>query len=208
MTTIVLTRHGHVEGIEPKRFRGRTDVPLTAEGRIQADAAANRIARGWKPIVVYTSPLIRCTVTAAAIAKACGVASEALDDLIDLDYGKWQWQTYAEVSSADPKLFAAWHAHPQFVRFPQGDSLQDLVARTANALRFVLGKHPAEKETVVVVGHDSVNRALMLQLLDQPLSAYGRIAQAPCAINEFEIIEEDVRILRINDTAHLNAPNP
>jgi len=60
---------------------------------------------------------------------------------------------------------------------PEGDSLQDLVARTANALRFVLERHTSKTETVVFVGHDSVNRALLLQLLDQSLSAYWRIAQ-------------------------------
>jgi hypothetical protein len=34
-------------------------------------------------------------------------------------------------------------------------------------------------ETVVLVGHDNANRALLLQLLEQPLSAYWRIAQGP-----------------------------
>jgi phosphoserine phosphatase len=89
------------------------------------------------------------------------------------------------------------------VRFPHGDSLQDLVVRTANALRLVLADHPREEETVVLVGHNSVNRALMLQLLDQPLCAYWRIAQGPCAINEIDIIEGQVRVLRVNETSHL-----
>ena len=42
------------------------------------------------------------------------------------------------------------------------------MARTANALRMVLARHP--DETIVLVGHDSVNRALLLELLDLPLS--------------------------------------
>ena len=71
---------------------------------------------------------------------------------------------------------------PQLMRFPGGESLQDLVARAADALRFVLARHEASSDTVVLVGHDSVNRALLLQLLDQPLPAYWRVAQQPCAI--------------------------
>jgi probable phosphoglycerate mutase len=43
------------------------------------------------------------------------------------------------------------------VRFPGGESLQDLVARTADTLRFILEHHVGD--TVVLVGHDSVNRA-------------------------------------------------
>jgi phosphoserine phosphatase len=203
MTKIILTRHGHVEGISPERFRGRTDVPLTEKGESQARAAAARIASGWKPQVVYTSPMTRCVATGGEIARACGVAGEALEDLNDLDYGEWQWKTFAEVRLENPTLLTAWQERPHLVRFPHGDSLQDLVARTADALRFVLASHSGDDETVVLVGHDSVNRALMLQLLDQPLSAYWRIAQGPCAINEIDIIEGQVCVLRVNETAHL-----
>ena len=74
--------------------------------------------------------------------------------------------------------FNLWRSAPHLIRFPQGEALQDLVARTANALRETLERHPAQ--TVVFVGHDSVNRALLLQLLDQPLSASWRLSQDPC----------------------------
>jgi hypothetical protein len=47
MTKVILTRHGHVEGISPERFRGRTDLPLTELGQAQAKAVATRIARAW-----------------------------------------------------------------------------------------------------------------------------------------------------------------
>ena len=49
MTTIILVRHGHIEGISPARFRGRADLVLTAEGRRQAHATARRIQASWTP---------------------------------------------------------------------------------------------------------------------------------------------------------------
>jgi probable phosphoglycerate mutase len=202
MTKIVLTRHGHVEGIAPERFRGRADVPLTTLGRAQAKALAARVAARWKAAVVYTSPLSRCVATAEAIAETCRIAIEPVADLIDLDFGEWQWRRHDEVRASWPDLFEAWHATPQHVRFPGGETLDGLVKRTADALRFVLGRHGAE--TVVVVGHDHVNRALLLQFLDQPLSAYWRIAQAPCGITEIDILDGRVRVLRVNETCHLD----
>jgi probable phosphoglycerate mutase len=205
MTKVILTRHGHVEGISPERFRGRTDVPLTELGTAQADALAARISAEWTPRAVYTSPMTRCVVTGAKIAKRCGIAAQVLDDLNDLDYGQWQWRTPEEVAAAWPDLLNKWYATPQLMRFPGGDSLQDLVARAADALRFVLERHQASSDTVVLVGHDSVNRALLLQLLDQPLSAYWRVAQLPCAINEIDIVGEQIRVLCINDTSHVRA---
>ena len=84
-----------------------------------------------------------------------------------IDYDEWQLRSYEEVKATHPALFAAWLTTPHLIKFPIGESLQDLVARSADALRFILYHHP--DETVVAVGHDSVNRALLLQLLDQPL---------------------------------------
>jgi probable phosphoglycerate mutase len=203
MTKILLTRHGHVDGIKPERFRGRQPLDLTARGRAEAAAIAQRIAGGFRPSHIYTSPMSRCIETAAAIAKACGIAAKTCNDLNDIDYGSWQFKTFVEAKVLDPALFAAWFAAPQLVRFPNGESLQDLAARTANALRMVLARHP--EATVVVVGHDSVNRALLLELLDLPQSAYWRLAQDPCCLNEIDVGDGKICIRRINETAHLDA---
>jgi phosphoserine phosphatase len=201
MAKILLVRHGHVEGIRPERFRGRQALSLTERGRAQAAAVARRIASNWQPSVVYTSPLERCIATGHAIAQDCKLTAVVRDDLNDIDYGAWQFRTYEEMQQESPQLFAAWFATPHLVRFPRGESLQDIVARSADAFRLVLDRHP--ENTVVLVSHDNLNRALLLQLLDQPLSAYWRLAQDPCCINEVEVIGGQVRVLRINDTEHL-----
>jgi len=201
MTKILLTRHGHVDGIKPERFRGREPLALTARGRAEANSVAQRIASMWRPTRIYTSPMGRCIDTGAAIAKACGIAAEVCGDLNDLDYGAWQFKTFEQTNSENPALFAAWFATPHLIRFPNGEALQDLVARAANALRLVLSRHP--DETIVLVGHDSVNRALLLELLDQPLSAYWRVTQAPCCLNEIDVTGGVICVQRVNETRHL-----
>jgi len=201
MTKILLIRHGHVEGIKPERFRGREPLDLTARGRAEAEAVAQRIAGGWRPSRIYTSPMGRCIETATAIAKASGIAAKTCDDLNDMDYGAWQFKTFDDAEKQDAALFLAWFATPHLVRFPDGESLQDLAARVANALRLVLARHP--DETIVLVGHDSVNRTLLLELLDLPLSAYWRLAQSPCCLNEIDVTGGKVCIQRLNETAHL-----
>jgi broad specificity phosphatase PhoE len=201
MTVILLVRHGHVEGIKPERFRGRADLVLTETGERQAELLALRIASQWAPSSIHTSPLRRCVATGAAIAGACGVPSEPLGGLIDLDYGAWQSRTYEDARASDPGLFEAWLTTPNLVRFPNGESLQDVATRTASVLRFVLSRNAAD--TVVLVGHDSVNRVMLTQILDLPLSAYWRFAQSPCCINEIEATGSSFQLRRMNDTAHL-----
>jgi phosphoserine phosphatase len=201
VTKLLLTRHGHVEGIKPARFRGRAELPLTPTGLGQAALLAKRIALQWKPAAIYTSGLQRCVVTGAKIGEAVGVKPVVLDGLMDLDYGAWQMRTHDEVKAEAPEAFRMWHAAPHLVRFPGGESLQDLVSRTSDALRTLLARHAGQ--TMVMVGHDSVNRALLLQLLDQPLAAYWKLAQDPCTLNEVDIEAEKIVIRRINDTSHL-----
>jgi len=201
MARIILTRHGQVDGIEPPRFRGRMDVPLTALGVAQANATARQIAATSSPTIIYTSPMSRCMATGAAIAKACGAPSQVLNQLNDLDYGAWQWKTHDEIRTAFAEQYETWHTAPQMFRFPQGESLQDLLARAADALRYVVHRH--RDHTVVLVSHDSVNRILLTQVLDQPLSAYPRIVVAPCGITEIEFVDNIARVLRVNETQHL-----
>jgi len=203
VTTIVLTRHGHVQGINPPRFRGQHALALTEQGIEEAKMTAERIAATWRPTAVLTSPLDRCVATGEAIAAACGVRSRTTDGLLDLDYGDWQWKTHEEVEQQWPREFALWRSHPHLVRFPGGESLQDIVLRSANVLRTVVEDFPGE--TVVLVGHDSVNRALLLQLLDQPLSAYWRLAQDPCCINVIEYENDAVRVVSVNETGHITS---
>src|SRR5580704_1660118 len=118
MATIILTRHGHVEGIDPPRFRGRTDFALTELGRKQAAATAGRISTGWTVDAVYTSPMGRCVATGQAIAAMAHVESHVLAPLNDIDYGEWQGRTYDDIRALSPELFKLWHDAPHLVRFP------------------------------------------------------------------------------------------
>ena len=204
MTKVILTRHGEVEGINPPRFRGRREIPLTALGRKQASAVAVRIAATNcdRISAIYTSPLGRCVHTGAAIADACDREGSTLPSLLDLDYGAWEWRSYEEMRREEPELFERWFETPQLMRFPNGESLQELVARGADVLRTVIARHPGG--TVVLVGHASINRAILLQVLDQPLSAYWRLEPLPCSISEFELAEGHPVLLRYNDISHLS----
>jgi probable phosphoglycerate mutase len=204
MTNIILARHGHVEGISPERFRGRADLILTAEGLRQAEATARRIHANWTPAAVYASPLCRCRATAAAIARPFGLSPVTLDGLADIDYGEWQGLTPEQVRARWPELLAAWYRAPDWAAIPGGETLQQVLTRTVSALREVIGRHP--DDTVVLVGHDSVNRVMLLHTLGLPLSRYWGLGQNPCAINEIEFSADGFTVLSMNETYHLMQP--
>lgn len=53
-----------------------------------------------------------------------------------------------------------------------------------------------------------MNRTLLMQCLDMPLSAYRRIAQEPCCLNEIDIGGGTIRVVRVNEMHHLDALAP
>jgi probable phosphoglycerate mutase len=206
VTKILLVRHGHVEGISPERFRGRADLPLTAEGRRQAAATAKRIAAEWRPAAIYSSPLGRCLTTSAAIGQLFGLSPVASAGLSDIDYGSWQGLAPEQARQRWPDEVDAWYRHPDWATIPGGETLQDVLARTTSTLREVFRRHP--EDTVVLVGHDSVNRVVLLHALGLPLSRYWRIRQSPCAVNEIDLDRNGFTIVAINQTDHLRESPP
>lgn len=201
MTTLILVRHGLVPGISPERFRGRMEVALSPAGERQAEALAARIAQAFRPAAVYTSSLGRCIATGATIAARCAVPTHARPELSDIDYGAWQWKTHEEAQAEDEETYALWRTAPHLVRFPDGEALQDVLVRASDLLRHVLAHHAGE--SVVLVGHDSVNRVLLCHLLGLPLSAYWRFKQDPCNLSVIEWTGAEACLARCNDTAHL-----
>ena len=86
-------------------------------------------------------------------------------------------------------------------RDPGGETLQQVLTRTVAVLRDVTGRHPGD--TIVLVGHDSVNRVILLHALGLPLSRYWRLGQDPCAINEIEFSRNAFTVGSVNETYHL-----
>ena len=201
--TLILVRHGHVEGIYPERFRGRIDLPLTQLGHEQAAATAQFIASTWSASAIYASPLGRCRDTAATIGKAQGLHAQPLPLLIDINYGKWQGRERDEVKSSEPERFAAWMEQPQLTVIDGAETLQDVQARLIRALDHMRSAHP--EGVVIAVGHDSTNRVFLTLALDLPLSRYWHLQQDPCAINVLRFDQHGCRVVAVNQTSHLSS---
>jgi probable phosphoglycerate mutase len=201
MTRIILVRHGHVDWHDPERFRGRAELLLTERGHRQVRATALLLAMGSKPDAVYTSPLMRCRDTAAALAAPFRLAAQPVEGLADIDYGAWQGLTRDEAAARWPQAVDLWFRAPHLAVIPGGETLPALLARTSAALLDILRRHPTG--TVVAVAHDSVNRVLLLYALDLPLSRYWHLRQDPCGVSTLVCADGSFVIGSLNETQHL-----
>jgi broad specificity phosphatase PhoE len=203
VTTIYLLRHGEtVWNAEGNRYCGRTDIPLSPVGRAQAGAAAAALA-GTALAAVVSSPLIRGRETAAAIAEG-RLAATTDEGLLEIDFGRWEGMTATEIARTDPVGWAAWQADPASSRAGgNGEAGAEGAARALAALERLVRDFPSED--VVVVGHNTLNRLLLVALLGAPLAGYRRLVQANGCINVLEVGPWGWRLAHVNAIAHLQS---
>jgi probable phosphoglycerate mutase len=199
MSCILLVRHGHVAGIVPKRFRGQLDIPLSEEGRMQAQQAAQFISQRYAPAVVYSSPLQRCRDSAMALTAKLGLPAPTVSaHLTDTSYGTWQGKLATEVAAESPELFEQWQSAPESLVFPGGESLPRVAARALPELTALAQRHLGQ--TLVIYTHDSVIRVALLSILGAPLSTYHRIEVGPCCVNELQFESNgSFELVRVNE---------
>jgi broad specificity phosphatase PhoE len=96
---VVLVRHGETEWSRDGKHTGRTDVPLTAPGRKQAEALGEVLGdRAFARVL--TSPLARAAETAQL--AGFGARAEERTELCEWDYGAYEGRTTAEIREERP----------------------------------------------------------------------------------------------------------
>jgi broad specificity phosphatase PhoE len=152
---LILVRHGESEGNVVRVFTTTPmELPLTDLGRRQARAAADKIARLFKPELVVASSYIRARHTGEIIASALDLPIEIEHELHERDMGGLVGKPYDAIvddPAYDPKR--PWEWKP-----PGGETLEEVRARTAPVLDRLAAQHAGRE--IVVVSHGGVMAAL------------------------------------------------
>ena len=130
MTLLALLRHGDTAWSAEGRIQGRSDVPLSDEGR--AALAAFRLPACGREMRVVTSPLSRCTETAALI----GAPRAPVDArLAEMHWGAWEGCVLAELRAELGEVMRANEARGWDFRPAGGESPREVLARVQEWLR-------------------------------------------------------------------------
>jgi len=122
---LLLVRHGQTEWSRDGLHTGRTDVPLTAVGRSQAERLREALS-GRAFARVLTSPLSRAAETCRL--SGLGERAEARDELLEWDYGEYEARTTASIREQRP----GWRLWRDGC--PGGESAADVGARADRVL--------------------------------------------------------------------------
>jgi broad specificity phosphatase PhoE len=150
---VVLIRHGQTEWSASFCHTGRTDVPLTDEGRRQAEALRTGLS-AWTFQMVLTSPLQRAAETCRL--AGLGDVAQVSDDLREWDYGGYEGRTTSEIRSNRP----SWNLWVDGV--PDGESIEQVGARADR----VIAEVRATDGDVALFAHGHVLRVIAARWLE------------------------------------------
>jgi alpha-ribazole phosphatase len=193
---IYLLRHGEVEGASTRRFIGHMDVPLSAEGERQCAAQAERL-RSVRLTALFSSDLGRSRRSAEIIGAPHGLRPTIVPALREMDMGRWDGLTAAQIKEREPAAFADWMSRVGEFPFPEGESVPDLLARVAPAFDAIVAAHAGRP--IAIVAHGGPNRALLCRALGLPLGRLLAFGQDYAALSVLEEAAEGWALRRLNE---------
>lgn len=179
---VFLLRHGETKWSRTGRHTGRTDLPLTAEGRLRAQALG-RALQGHK-LSVWTSPLDRARETCRLAGFAD--AAQVDDDLREWDYGIYEGRTTLEIRQETPD-WSVWLSP-----IVNGESLEQVADRA----RRVIGRVTASGDgDVGLFAHGHILRILAACWIGLP-PLTGRFLALDTASISILGYERQTRVIR------------
>ena len=145
------------------------------------------------------SPLTRAQQTATAAFPEHEVVREPL--INNLDVGAWTGRIKTEIEREEPERWHAWAISPESLRFPGGESLDDVRDRVREFVgRISRGSH----ESLAVVSHRSVIKVLLAEVLGIPENYFWRFHLDNCSVSTLlHHPDRGYTLAELNHTAHL-----
>jgi phosphoserine phosphatase len=217
MTRVIIVRHGQSTYNIEKRIQGRTDASTISEkGRNQA-CLAGKALTNIQFNAIYSSPLRRAKETADIIQSELtnnfgSAVPQTSDKLLEIDLPLWETMFSADVKQKFAEDYRTWKERPHELRMlvPETEGTKKhfpVLALYEQAREFwqeILSRH--QGQTILIVGHNGINRALISTALSISPSRYHCIQQSNCGISVLNFsggLGQPVQLESMNQTQHL-----
>ncbi|KAA0591883.1 putative phosphoglycerate mutase [Azospirillum lipoferum] len=199
-TIFILVRHGSHDRLGSVLCGRMAGVRLSAQGRAEADALADRLS-SQRLIAVLSSPLERAIETATPIAERQGLPLTIEPALNELDLGAWSGRRFEELHG-DP-AWDLWnrarsHGRPTPGETP-GESMAEAQTRIAALLDRLRRAHPGGR--LALVSHGDIIKAALAHAMGLPLDFHGRFEISPASRSVIIAGDWGLKVHSINEGA-------
>jgi broad specificity phosphatase PhoE len=200
MKTIYLARHAETTWNATARIQGRSDTALSPRGIVQTAQSVAFLST--IPFdVVLSSPLVRARAIADPVAASLHCELKVLQELLEIDFGRWQGHLWEEVNRMDPETARAWDQREPDARPDGGESLEEARVRALSVQSRI---ESCSCALCLIVAHGAFNRILISALLDLPLTSIDDFTQSNASVSIFESRDGRWQARVIDSTCHLH----
>ena len=216
-----MVRHGESTFNVKRVVQGHHDSSLLTENGENQARQVGQLLGGIAIDAVYCSPLKRAAHTAALIAEMMGIEGKVpqpTDLLKEISLPLWEAMSFADIEAQYPEEYRAWRRRPNELKMaiPQADgTTQDFYPVRAvwqQAKKFwqgLLEQH--QGQTVLLVAHSAINRALIGTAIGLGPEALNRMYQSNCGVSVLNFPGawgEHAQLESMNSTSHTGLTLP
>jgi len=194
--TVYLVRHGAVVGSHAATYVGQLERSLSEEGLRQV-LRLRAVLENLPISSIHSSDLSRAMWTAQILGERRDLEFHAYPELREINLGIWEGRSFAEIRRLFPNEFKARGNDFEHWRPPGGESFGDCRDRVLPAWHHILESSPGD---VLVVGHASVNRIILSDVLGMPTANIFHIAQDYGCLNAIFYGEAGPQLKLLNYT--------
>jgi uncharacterized phosphatase len=200
-TRFFLLRHGETDwNADHNRYCGISDISLSPRGLQQASSAAE-VLKGIKFDAFYSSPLQRALETARIIAKYHSLDVIENDQLLEINFGKWEGMCREEIEVQFSQSWADWLNDPTYIKAGEtGETALEVYNRVRRFFQTKGAEHIGKN--VLVVGHNTLNRIFLSGSTSLTFNHYRRFAQNNTGISIFDIEADEISWIQMNSMIH------
>lgn len=199
---LILIRHGETDWNRERRIQGHTDILLNERGRAQARCIAERLSISGI-CAVYSSPLARALYTGEAIAKSNSCPVYTRNGLMEIQFGKWEGRTGAEIADTYPERWGNWGLDPAVPLAEGAESLLKVQSRAVQVVEELLKNH-GSSDTVCIATHAMPVKTIISYYIGIPAASLINLSIDNCGYNALRFRGDgSAQLLVLNDTGHL-----
>lgn len=194
---IYLMRHAEPElPFGGRVYYGRTDYPLSGNGRAAASALGAALRGKITFDALYTSGMKRAVETASLVVPE--MQGTEVPELREVDLGEWDGRSYDEVRDQFNELYEKRGAKFAGTAPPGGESFEELQRRAVPAFEKILAAH--KEGNILVVAHGGAIWSIVSHIFDLDLNDMFFFPLDYCGIDVLEPSCGRMKLVRYNWT--------